>query len=103
MTLLTQDEYPIVELLIREKVADNQFRAAHIVKGCKLAELGTDEARLARARLYRDWRNSQIYGKKTEPCYEMAIKGEAVPVEKMFDGDRSDDEYNGWQVDPGLY
>lgn len=85
MTLLTEKEFPIVTLLIQNKIADNGFRAAHIVKGCRLAELETDEERLARARLYRDWRNSQIYGKQTAPCYEKAIAGEAVPVVDMFD------------------
>lgn len=85
MTLLTEKEFPIVTLLIQNKIADNGFRAAHIVRGCKLAELETDEERLARARLYRDWRNSQIYGKQTAPCYEHAIKGDAVPVKDMFD------------------
>ena len=94
MTLLTEKEFPIVTLLIQNKIADNGFRAAHIVRGCKLAELETDEERLARARLYRDWRNSQIYGKNTAPCYEHAVKGDAVPVKEMFkepDSDPYDD------------
>jgi len=90
MTLLTEKEFPIVTLLIQNKIADNGFRAAHIVRGCKLAELETDEERLARARLYRDWRNSQIYGKNTAPCYEKAIAGDPVPAVKMFDNGLDD-------------
>lgn len=69
-----------ISLLIQEKIADNNFRAAAIVNGLKLLELGDDKSKiLARARLYRDWRNSKIYGSKTTPCFEKAIAGEAVP------------------------
>ena len=74
----------IIELLKENKLADNDFRASAIANGCKLYELRTDEERLARARLYRDWRVSQIFGNKTAPCFEKAIKGEAVPVDNMF-------------------
>lgn len=81
--MLTQDEYPIVKLLMDAKIANNEFRAGHIIKGCRLAELDTDEARLARARLYREWRNSQIFSGNTAPCFEMAVKGEAVPMKRM--------------------
>lgn len=76
----------IVELIIEEKIADNVFRASNIATGLKLWELKTEAEQLARARLYRDWRNSGIYGKQTQPCYEKAIAGEAVPVDTMFDG-----------------
>ena len=74
----------IIELLKAHKLADNDFRASAIANGCKLYELKTDEERLTRARLYRDWRNSQIFGTKTAPCFEKAIAGEAVPVNNMF-------------------
>lgn len=81
MRFLTKDELPLVQLLIQNDIADNVYRASAIVVGCELASLPTDEERLARARLYRAWRNSQIYGKRTEPCYEKAIKGEVVPMD----------------------
>jgi hypothetical protein len=75
----------IVDLIIEEKIADNGFRAAAIANGCQLNTLKTDEERLARVRLYRDWRNSGIYDKQTQPCFDKAIAGEAVPVTPMFD------------------
>lgn len=74
----------IIEKLIEEKIADNGFRAAAIANGLNLVELPDDEARLSRARLYRDWRNSKIYGKNTAPCFEMAIKGEPVPQQALI-------------------
>lgn len=76
----------IIELLILEKIADNGFRASAIANGLKLADLPTDEERLARARLYRDWRNSKIYGKNTAPCFEKAIAGEPVPQMTLIEG-----------------
>lgn len=70
----------VIELLIKEKIADNNFRAMHIANGLNLAELKTDEEKLDRARLYRDWRNSKIFpSKDTASCFAKAIKGEAVP------------------------
>jgi hypothetical protein len=75
----------VIELIMAEKIADNGFRAAAIANGCQLSALKTDEERLARVRLYRDWRNSGIYGKQTQPCFDKAIAGEAVPVMPMFD------------------
>jgi len=76
----------IIDVLIEEKIADNVFRASHIANGCRLFDLKTDVEKIARARLYRDWRNSGIFGKQTQPCYNKAIAGEAVPVDEMFDG-----------------
>ena len=73
-------------LLIHHKIAKNEFQAGHIIRGLELWSLETEEEILARARLYRDWRNSKIFGKETSPCYEKAIKGEPVPVEPMFEG-----------------
>ena len=75
----------VIEMLINEGIAKNGFQAAHIANGLKLAGLPEAE-QLKRARLYRDWRNTKIYGKETAPCYEKAIAGEAVPVEPMFEG-----------------
>ena len=69
-----------VELIKVFKFADNDFRASAIATGCKLWELKTEGEKLARVRLYRDWRMSKIYGKETKPCFEMACKGIEVPV-----------------------
>ena len=73
-----------IELIKSEKFADNDFRAAAIATGCKLWECKTDAEKIARVRLYRDWRVSKIYGKETKPCFEKACAGEAVPVVNMF-------------------
>jgi len=73
----------LVQLLINEKFADNPFRASAIVNGLKLWELKTKSEQIARVRLYRDWRVSGIYGKKTAPCFEEAIKGNAVPITRI--------------------
>ena len=69
-----------IELLIEAKLADNNHRAAAIATGCKFWELKTDEEKLTRARLYRNWRDSGVFGNKTKPCFEMSINGEDVPV-----------------------
>ncbi len=73
-----------IELLREYGIADNDFRASAIATGLRLWECSSDEERIERARLYRDWRNSQIYGKQTAPCFEKAIAGEAVPVAELF-------------------
>lgn len=75
----------VIELLIENGICNNGFRASAIANGLKLYDLSTDEARLKRARLYRDWRNSKIYGKDTAPCFEKAIAGENVPQIAMFE------------------
>lgn len=75
----------IIEWIVSEKLAKNNFAAAHVANGLKLAELAGDmEAQKARVKLYRDWRNSKIFGSHTTPCYEKAIAGEAVPQETLF-------------------
>lgn len=74
-----------VELLIKDGIAFNQFQAAHLANGLKLYELNTEEEMLKRARLYRDWRNSKIFGKDTKACYEKAIAGEPLPQQPLFD------------------
>jgi hypothetical protein len=84
MTLLTERELPLVKLLIDNHIADNPYRAGNIITGLKLAELETDEARLIRARLYRDARNSGIFHQKdTKSCFEWAIAGKPVPQALM--------------------
>lgn len=69
----------IVEWLIESKLADSGYSAAGMVNGLELNGL-SDEQIEARARLYRNWRDSGIFGKRTKPCFEMAILGEDVPV-----------------------
>ena len=72
-----------IELIKSEKFADNDFRAAAIATGCKLWECKTDAEKIARVRLYRDWRVSKIYGKETKPCFEKACAGVPVPMFEM--------------------
>jgi hypothetical protein len=69
----------VCELIKFHKFADNDFRAAAIATGCKLWECKTEDDKIARVRLYRDWRNSKIYGKLTAPCFEAACNGEQLP------------------------
>lgn len=98
MITFTERELHIYNLLLRDKLADNEYRANHIMRGLKLSELKSDDEILARARLYRDWRNSQIFGKNTASCYEKAIKGEPVlpkDAEPMFDGASLSEANNG--------
>jgi hypothetical protein len=71
----------VIELLKEHKIADNDFRASAIATKLKLWECKTDEEKLKRARLYRNWRTSKIFGNATAPCFEKAILGESVPVE----------------------
>jgi hypothetical protein len=81
----------VIELLIQNGIASNQFQASHIANGLKLYECKTDEERLKRARLYRDWRNSKIYNTTVE-CYRKAIDGVALPVTPMFGAEHTEIE-----------
>lgn len=75
----------ITDLLKANGIASNDFQASHIANGLKLWECETDEERLERARLYRDWRNSQYFKKSdTKSCYEKAIAGEKVPQQPLL-------------------
>jgi len=83
--LMPDNETNPIDLLISDGIAKNQFQAAHIANGLKLWDLTTDEDRLPRARLYRDWRNAKIYGPKdTASCYIKAIEGVPVPQLAMI-------------------
>ena len=74
----------IMDWMIAEKIAKNDFNAAAIVNGLKLHELAGDEARKARIRLYRDWRNA---GEKSKIAFEHAINGDKILAsESMFEG-----------------
>lgn len=83
---MSEQEYQLARILMAERICNNGFRAEAIIKGCKLMELKTVDEQLTRARLYRDWRISKIYGKQTAPCFQKAIAGEAVPQQALFDG-----------------
>ncbi len=71
----------IMNWMITEKIAKNDFNASAIVNGLELYKVEGDEAKKARIRLYRDWRNA---GEKTKIAFEHAIKGDviqALPIE----------------------
>jgi len=75
----------IVEQLVAEGIAQNNWQAANIANGLELMKCKNDEERMERARLYRDWRNSQAFPKSdTKSCFEKAIKGEPAPI-AMFE------------------
>ena len=74
----------IIDWIVNEKLAKNNFAAAHIANGLKLAGLDF-EAQKTRVKLYRDWRSSKVYGTDTASCYEKAIAGEPIPQATMFD------------------
>lgn len=75
----------VVEWLLAEKIATHWKQAQNIIVGLRLFELhtrGDYEGIKARARLYRDWRNSKVYpDRDTASCFEKAIAGE--PVKQM--------------------
>jgi len=66
----------IIEWMIENKIADNNFSAAHIANGLKLAGLDQAEQE-ARCRLYRRWR-AKTDKKNDIPswqAYQLAIAG----------------------------
>ena len=71
----------IIEWVLENKYARNEYQAAHIANGLRLAELHNDpEAQQTRVKLYRAWRDSQVFPKDdTASCYAKAIQGERVP------------------------
>lgn len=76
----------IMDWMISVKIAKNDFNAAAIVNGLELYKLDDDEAKQARCRLYRDWRNA---GEKSKVAFAKAIAGEAVLAQgaaPMFEG-----------------
>lgn len=78
----------LTEWLLEEKIAHHWKHAQNIIVGLELFDLyneGKFDEIKARARLYRDWRNSQIYPKSdTKSCYEKAIAGVAVPITPLI-------------------
>ena len=71
----------IIDWMIANKYAKNNFQAWHIAEGLKLIELRDNPpAQQERVRLYRAWRDSQIFpASDTASCYAKAIAGERVP------------------------
>ena len=71
----------IVEQLVKEGIAQNNFQASNIANGLDLIHCKNDEERMRRARLYRDWRVSQYFPKHdTKSCFMKAIAGEEAPA-----------------------
>ena len=83
----------IIEWIVSEKLAQNNFAAAHIANGLKLAGLPEDEQK-RRVEEYRKWRRAS----KDAPskCYQYVLDGKEAP-EEMFEEDRDpaegDDDY----------
>jgi hypothetical protein len=73
----------IIQWIVDEKLAANNFAAAHIANGLKLAGLPEDE-QMRRVRQYRLWRRAT----KDAPskCYQYVLEGREPPVE-MFELD----------------
>jgi len=86
----------IITWLLESGIAKNEPHARAIIAGLRLGELyAADDydGIKARARLYRDWRNSKIYpDKDTASCFVKAIAG--VPVPQLeFVRDRESEEF----------
>lgn len=62
----------ITDALIAAKIARNAYHAAAIANGLHLADLRTDDERMARARLYRAWRDA---GEIPAVAFKNAIAG----------------------------
>jgi hypothetical protein len=71
----------VIDWMIAEKIAKNDFNASAIVNGLQLWQVEGDEARKVRCRLYRDWRNA---GEPSKVAFQRAINGDviqALPIE----------------------
>lgn len=79
--MTTTQAFNIVEWIVSEKLAQNNFAAAHIANGLKLAGLDVDEQK-RRVEQYRKWRRAS----KDSPskCYRYVIDGLEPPAE-MFE------------------
>ena len=68
----------IVQWIVDEKLAVNNFAAAHIANGLKLAGLPEDEQK-RRVEQYRLWRRAS----KDAPvkCYQYVLDGKEPPAE----------------------
>lgn len=72
----------IIEWIVSEKLAQNNFAAAHIANGLKLAGKSEEEQKRL-VNNYRKWRRAS----KDSPakCYEYVLEGKEPP-EELFDG-----------------
>lgn len=71
------DMLPLIIWMIDEKLAENNFAAAHIATGLRLWELPDEDAQKARVLLYRKWR-PRTDKKNMLPAaqaYDLAIAG----------------------------
>lgn len=73
----------IVQWIVDKKLAANNFAAAHIANGLKLAGLPEEEQK-RRVEQYRLWRRAT----KDKPalCYQRVLEGKPAPAE-MFEVD----------------
>lgn len=71
-------EFEILNWMVEHKYAKNEFAARRMFEGLELNTVSRFWARVHRVILYRDWRNSQAFGKNTAPCFNKAILGERV-------------------------
>ena len=71
----------IIQIMLEEKLADNNFHAANMLNVLQCQNLKTDEERLARCRLYKAWK---LAGENKPAARLSAIAGKAVPVVDMF-------------------
>lgn len=78
-------DWNVVDWIIEEKYAKNNWQGSAIANGLQLYEIANDpEAQKKRVRLYRDWRKANIFPKDdTASCFAKAIAGEAVPMLEM--------------------
>lgn len=65
----------LMNWMITERIAKNDFNASAIVNGLELYKLSTDDERKARVRLYRDWRNA---GEPSKVAFQHAINGDVI-------------------------
>ena len=67
----------IMDWMVSEGIAKNDFQASAIVNGLKLYELKDDEARKARVLLYRKWRPKTDKKNQlpTNQAFDLAIAG----------------------------
>ena len=77
---MTTTQFNIIEWIVSEKLATNNFAAAHVANGLKLAGLPEDEQK-RRVMEYRKWRRAT----KDSParCYQYVLEGKEPPAELM--------------------
>lgn len=85
-----------IEMMIREKIAVNQWQASHIAEGLELWKCETREEQVKRCRLYRDWRNA---GEDSKTAYRRAKNGDPVPTPLFGDVLHSDECEHKWDRD----